>query len=144
MWEYNYTNELYHYGVPGMRWGHRKAVKLANKASISRESSKEWNQMARYAESKGKTKKAAKYRKYANNDLKDARKYESMSGSRKPSTKKKNPKKTTKTGKKTAKKTLQKIGGASLKSVSYAAQLGARVMQNYGNQQRIKYWTNDW
>lgn len=24
MWEYNYTNELYHYGVPGMRWGHRK------------------------------------------------------------------------------------------------------------------------
>ena len=28
MWQYNYTpdsNELYHYGVPGMRWGHRKA-----------------------------------------------------------------------------------------------------------------------
>lgn len=24
MWQYNNTNELYHYGIPGMRWGHRK------------------------------------------------------------------------------------------------------------------------
>lgn len=24
MWTYNYTNELYHHGVKGMRWGHRK------------------------------------------------------------------------------------------------------------------------
>ena len=24
MWQYNHTDELYHYGVKGMRWGHRR------------------------------------------------------------------------------------------------------------------------
>lgn len=31
MWRYNYTDELCHYGIPGMRWGHRKSVKSAYK-----------------------------------------------------------------------------------------------------------------
>ena len=33
MWQYNYTNynydDLYHYGVHGMRWGHRNSIKAA-------------------------------------------------------------------------------------------------------------------
>ena len=24
MWTYNYANELYHHGIKGMRWGHRR------------------------------------------------------------------------------------------------------------------------
>lgn len=31
MWQYNY-NELYHYGVPGMKWGQKRAIKKQEKA----------------------------------------------------------------------------------------------------------------
>ena len=34
MWEYNYTDELCHYGVKGMRWGVRKY--RANPGSYTR------------------------------------------------------------------------------------------------------------
>lgn len=69
-------NSLMHYGVKGMRWGHRRAAKLVNKASTARASAKEWDEMAAYAKSKGKFKRAEKYSQNAAQDRADAAKYQ--------------------------------------------------------------------
>ena len=133
-WIFISEDELYHHGVKGMKWGHRKA-KLIDKANISRQSAKEWDEMAKYATQKGKTKQAAKYKKNAALDRADASKYEKQASG-------KSPKKTAATGKKRAMKALQKTARTSLKAASWSAQVGLRALQNYGNQQRINYWTN--
>lgn len=71
------NEELYHYGVLGMKWGVRRARKNVSKAKTARESAKEWDEFARDASSKGKTKAAAKYKSYAAKDRADAKKYDS-------------------------------------------------------------------
>ena len=35
MWQYQNTDELYHYGIPGMRWGIRRAQKILGSSDTS-------------------------------------------------------------------------------------------------------------
>ena len=35
MWQYQNTDELYHYGIPGMRWGSRRAQKILGSSDAS-------------------------------------------------------------------------------------------------------------
>lgn len=72
-----YEDELRHYGVLGMKWGVHRAKRNVSKASTARKSAKEWDEIAKYNEKKGKTKQAAKYREYAKKDRADAKKYDS-------------------------------------------------------------------
>ena len=41
MWEYRHTDELYHYGVPGMKWGHRKSQSVMTARSAYKSASKD-------------------------------------------------------------------------------------------------------
>lgn len=56
MWEYNYTNELYHYGILGMKWGVRRS-----RASSSFSSRKRAKRTIDPSYKKAHTKKKLKY-----------------------------------------------------------------------------------
>ena len=125
------SDELMHYGVKGMRWGHRKKVDYVSKAKTARESAREWDEMARYAEAKGKTKRAAKYRANAKQDLADAQAYERQAAPRKSTkTSKSSPAKKVNSGKKKTKKIVQSGVRATAKTVNWGAQVAMRMMQN--------------
>lgn len=75
MWQYNYTDELCHYGVPGMKWGHRRVAKYIAKASTSRKSADEYDKKSKMAAQKGEKDNAKMFSNYANRARQDAEKY---------------------------------------------------------------------
>lgn len=137
------SEELYHYGVKGMKWGKRKALRYEDKAKTARASAREWDEIRRSKVAKyqaaGKDKKAAKaetkYKALARNDISDAQKYEAKAAKLNPHKKKKSPTQKVSSGKKTAKKTVAKTGkkkvaDISRKTVSIGAQMAIRAAQN--------------
>lgn len=77
------SNELYHYGVPGMKWGRRKIQRYSQRENISRESAKEWREIGKAKSDRLKArghdykayKVQVKYNEKAKRDSKDASKY---------------------------------------------------------------------
>lgn len=52
MWQYTYSNELYHYGKKGMRWGHRKGPQ--EPTGVQKKSKKKVSASNKQKVSKGK------------------------------------------------------------------------------------------
>lgn len=99
------SNELYHYGVLGMKWGVRRAKVNAKKAKNLRDkkSLKEYDEIADYKKSKGDTKGYARAKKNKQKQLDKAQKFENKS---KEILKKHE--------KRTSKETVRKVGNQSL------------------------------
>ena len=64
---YTRSNELYHYGVPGMKWGHRKA-----KAPLKYKTDKISDKISNAKNNKIATKNLKKYIKVSGKDMKKA------------------------------------------------------------------------
>lgn len=72
MWQYTYQDELYHYGVPGMKWGVRRAMKKEAK-SYQKTLNKLDNESVKYISKYMKSDQIAK--KYANKGAKYIQKH---------------------------------------------------------------------
>ena len=100
------NNELYHYGVKGMKWGHRKPA-LETSTTRSKPSKTTPSVGTRQSSPKNKPIKTS------SNNTK--------------------PKQSVKTGKKKADRALSEIGNKSLKAVGKTAKTGMSVAQSLYN-----------
>lgn len=63
MWQYTNQDELYHYGVLGMKWGMHRAAKKGTTYTYQSHGQKKYNKKINKAVSKGKYDKLEKYTK---------------------------------------------------------------------------------
>ena len=144
MWQYNQTinsDELYHYGVPGMKWGHRRAIK---KAAINRYRN-EYNkkQIGKSAFSRAYSKITGADKIYAQTryNLSKIKSKSSKSKVVNEKTKNKtansnstiNRKKSMKTGKKKVANIVSKKGNTPIKSTAKTAKIGLSAIQSLYN-----------
>ena len=82
MWEYTSTDELYHHGVLGMRWGHRKAKYSSgsrrSKRLVSNQRTSKDSRRAQYIKSKSVSQMSNKELKDVNNRLQLEKQYKDL------------------------------------------------------------------